>query len=58
MVQIKWCWFHSKIFIFGQVMSKNGVYVHIWHMIFGNNSTIFGPIALEFVMGAQKTVID
>ena len=37
---------------------KNGVYAHIWHMIFGNNSSIFGPIALEFVMGAQKTVID
>ena len=35
MVQIKWCWFHSKIFIFGQVMATFG------QTFFGHNSLIF-----------------
>ena len=34
MVQIEWCWFHSKIFIFGQVMAKNGAHAHIWAYVF------------------------
>ena len=28
MVQIEWCWFYFKIFIFGQVMAKNEAHAH------------------------------
>ena len=43
-------WFHSKIFIFGQDMAKNGAHAHIWvHTFFGHNSAIFRPIDSKFL---------
>ena len=36
MIKIKWCWFHSKIFIFGKVMAKKWLYAHIWAYVNSN----------------------
>ena len=35
MVQIEWCWFHSKIFMFGQKMARMPIFGHTF---FGHNS--------------------
>ena len=50
MVQIEWCWFYLKIFIFGQVMAKNVAHAHIW-------AYIFWLIGLKVFMGTQETII-
>ena len=34
MVKLKWCWFHSKVFILGQVMVKKWCDAHIWTYCF------------------------
>ena len=46
MIQIEWCWFHAKIFILGQVMTKKRRI--FGHMSFGHNSANSGPIGLIF----------
>ena len=56
-VQIKWCWFNYKMFIFGQVMAKKWRSCPYLGICFGLNSVIFVPIGLKFFMGAQKTII-
>ena len=50
-VQIKWWWFHSKIFIFGQIMTIKWC-SKCMHIFFGH----FWPIVLKFLMGAQETI--
>ena len=45
-IQIKWCWFHSEIFIFSQVISDGQKIAHmpvLCHTFFGHNSALFGP---------------
>ena len=36
MVQIKWCWFHSKIFILGQDMARMPIFGHTFFGLYGN----------------------
>ena len=40
-------WYQSKIFIFSQVMAKNGIQAHIWAYNFAKVMAIFGPIELQ-----------
>ena len=52
--KIKWCWFHSKIFIFGQVMAKNGVHAHIWAYVFWPLLSHFWPNWTEAYYGSSE----
>ena len=57
MVQIEWCWFHFRIFIFGQVMAKMAHMLIFRHTFFGHNSATFCQIGLKIFMGTQETII-
>ena len=52
MIQIKWCWFHTEISIFGQVVMAKMACMPISGLtFFDHNSAILRPIELTFSMG-------
>ena len=57
MVQIKWCWFHSKMFIFGQGMAKNSVLANIWSYVVWTDwtETFYGSTGEHYLsIGDEK----